>query len=380
MANPGGSDKGLLDRLNALKPSTINLGNSSKSASVPALEPDKPVSREEGLSDRLKSLRSQVESSPSLTTAAGNEAQPHTVAGTSDTPLPATTVNQGSLVPKDDDISPLLDTDDQTLEELLADLGSDEQWLEEVATEFSRSKDEQHQKVTALLEELGDASWHGREDDTSGYRQNLDGVHNDDPGDDSDGEHMTRETNDVLAQAMDEAEWEKANTPQGSVAAAKVHNRPGSGEIITGRVSTDSFGLPAVPTELQDQPGVPGISEQDADFEAQITSRMAALKVWGNTGRSLPSAPNSEVDELGLPVVPTFSPDDQPLKGVYKRHGYTDDDAKTWCTVCLEDGAIRCFGCDDDIYCARCWKEMHVGPSAGYEERGHRWEKFIKGR
>ncbi|KAJ2992984.1 hypothetical protein NUW58_g1984 [Xylaria curta] len=58
----------------------------------------------------------------------------------------------------------------------------------------------------------------------------------------------------------------------------------------------------------------------------------------------------------------------------------SDEDQRTWCVVCLEDGTVHCLGCDagDDVYCARCWKEMHVGPRAGYDERGHSWETLAR--
>lgn len=136
--------------------------------------------------------------------------------------------------------------------------------------------------------------------------------------------------------------------------------------------------LPAVPTELVDPAPTSGPAPRDgADpFESSIAARLAALKGAG--------APIIHTDSLGLPSAPTFRPEDNtptPKGRLAARSGYTDADQKTWCIVCLEDGTIRCLGCDDgtgvgDVYCARCWKEMHVGPSAGYDERGHAWEKF----
>lgn len=201
---------------------------------------------------------------------------------------------------------------------------------------------------------------------------------------------MTREADDVLSKAVDEAEWEKANEPpqRQSQPDSPVHDTEASGQDHAADESTaaqnygkdDPFNLPTVPYNLQDQPGLAEESQEDADFAAFITSRMAALKVNTPPARTLPSAPNSDVDAFGLPTAPSFAPADRPAPGLVKRVGYTDEDLKTWCVVCLEDGAIKCVDCDGDVYCARCWKEMHVGPSAGYDERGHRWEKFVRGR
>ncbi|ETS81960.1 hypothetical protein PFICI_06962 [Pestalotiopsis fici W106-1] len=373
MTDPAGSDNNLLDRLNALKPTTVNLDGSSKSvAPADTIERAKPATREDGLSDRLKSLRQQADSA----IPAPVQTQPQSIPTVTDTDIgtqgPATSAGSAREHDSADD---LLDTDDQTLEELLADLHSDEQWLEEVAAEVTRSKDDEHRRVTALLEELGTASSHEQEIKTPGYDEDRAGDGNSE--DDSDREDMQRDVDDVLARAMDEVDWESTNAPEEKSEVIKSSGPPKDDQNTT---SLDPFNLPAVPTELQEQSDLPETSEKDADFEADITKRMAALNGLGDDSRTLPSAPTSQVDELGLPVAPTFAPADRPVPGIIKRHGYTDEDSKTWCTVCLEDGAIKCLGCDDDVYCARCWREMHVGPSAGYEERGHQWEKFVKGR
>jgi len=31
-----------------------------------------------------------------------------------------------------------------------------------------------------------------------------------------------------------------------------------------------------------------------------------------------------------------------------------------WCVICNEDAKLRCGGCDDDLYCASCYKEFHL--------------------
>lgn len=263
----------------------------------------------------------------------------------------------------------LLDTDDQTLEELLADLGSDEQWLEDMATEYAN---DEHQRISAMLDALGKPRAESPHSTKSQPESN---------DDESDGEHMAQEADHVLAKAQDEVDWEKLNTPDAESAPARASEskkKPAPATIAPGGSKPDPFDLPKVPAGLQDPPEVPEIPHGD-DFEAEIASRMAALKGLGGKDSSLPSAPSTSIDDLGLPGAPTFAPGDRPVKGIYKRYGYTDEDQKSWCIVCLEDGTIRCIDCDDDIYCARCWKEMHVGLQAHYEDRGHRWEKYVKG-
>ncbi|KAI1128781.1 hypothetical protein F5Y10DRAFT_239884 [Nemania abortiva] len=383
MDDAGASDNSLLQRLNALKPSSVSLsGHPSLSESIPAstIERAKPPSREDALTARLKSLRNQT-TSDHENHGVGEPTQPHSAQKPQSSTRselgiqPAHTPTQVT-----DDVDPLLYTDDQTLEELLDDLRSDESWLDEVAAE-----EEEHQRVTALLADLSKSSSVDAKPDKQGANRDVSPRGSEaSSDDDSEGESMATDADYVLAKAMDEVEWEKINkTPspplQPTLKPPEDANQPSQDDAV--QTSNDSpFNLPAVPSKLQDQLDSPTPSAQtqsDVDFAASIASRMAALKLSGP--RALPSAPMDPVDSLGLPQAPTFAPADRPIPGVAKRTGLTDEDQKNWCVVCLEDGAVRCLGCEtgDNVYCARCWKEMHVGPQAGYDERGHKWETFM---
>ncbi|KAI1815218.1 hypothetical protein GGS20DRAFT_544460 [Poronia punctata] len=387
--NSPASDKSLLERLNALKPTSVNLISPSSSNSYPAstIERTTPPSREDALTARLKSLRHQGSNSAFPTATESNKllgqdrgkVTPSHPSG--DTKLQAKESSDlpqaGTPVSVTDDIDPLLFTDDQTLAELLEDLRSDDTWLDQVATE-----EEEHQRVTALLAELGNTPNAG----VSGSDvQDQDAGSSSD--DDSQGDDMVKEADSVLAKALDEVEWEKANKPPSPnlPGATAMHDSSkhqsqddtDKGPNLESPPSTGPLNLPQVPSESSDELSSPQEDQSDRDFTASIASRMAALKLSG--ARALPSAPAEEVDALGLPVAPTFAPADRPVPGLARRWGATDAEQKTWCVVCLEDGAVRCLGCDvdDNIYCARCWKEMHVGPRAGYDERGHSWETFV---
>lgn len=225
-----------------------------------------------------------------------------------------------------------------------------------------------------------------------------------DESDDSEGELMSNQVENVISRAMDELKLDSAQggdpgaaddlglptVPQDTTHTEEQDTPRNPPPQAAGGNSHDSdagLSLPTVPTALVDPAPTSGVlpsGNSRADpFESSIEARLAALKGAG--------APIIHTDELGFPSAPTFRPEDnRPAArlgrggvGASRGPGYTDADQKTWCIVCLEDGTIRCLGCAEDgggvggdVYCARCWKEMHVGPSAGYDERGHAWEKF----
>lgn len=87
----------------------------------------------------------------------------------------------------------------------------------------------------------------------------------------------------------------------------------------------------------------------------------------------------SDTAATNFPSTPTFHPSSS--RKVSVRRGapkptFTDDEISSWCEICNDDATVKCLGCDGDLYCARCWKEVHLGESAGLDEKGHRWVKY----
>ncbi|KAI8269346.1 Abscission/NoCut checkpoint regulator [Colletotrichum sp. SAR 10_98] len=383
-----GSDKSLLDRLSALKGGSpgVSLDRSSNAlnVSLTGIEPAKPPSREDALSARLRSLRNtperEVPPPPQLQshtskavgheTAARGEAASLSPAGPRGShPAAAPPQSQAPT----DDVDPFLETDDQTLEDLLSDedLGSQEQWNFDPKAESA--------KVNALLEELSKASpaQHVPDstDDGNGGGKARD-------ADDSDGEEMTKEVETLLSQALDDA---RLNTQPEDVPDPPSKHQGAADEAGEDQQGDGDpgFSLPSVPStiaapksdKVHDDGSLPGLSlpsvpsgqPKHEDLDDDLAARMAAL---GGLG-----APSE--GGMGLPSVPTFQPADRAVKRLTSKAGYTDEDADTWCTVCLEDATLQCLGCED-VYCARCWHEMHVGPVAAFDDRTHKAVRFIK--
>lgn len=304
----------------------------------------------------------------------------------------------------------LEEVDDQALDELLEGLQDDLNLQEDVPDE-AKNEDEDHidlhaiannndgiiendeERVQKLLAELAPKP------NNNSFADDNDDNNSDDEN--SDGEAMTKETNKILDQVQDEinlnggpTDLDNNNSNPFSLPSPPSGTRTPT--YTSPKSPSSSLNLPAVPTTLSPPPGCSAEEAADPNNITSLTARLSHL-------RSTPI----RTDAFGLPSVPTttlilpagsslpssssssgFPP--QPVSTKYQTRStkgwvgrgetYTDEDVKKWCTVCLEDATIRCEGCEDsedggggEVYCVRCWREMHVGPAAGWEERGHRW-------
>ena len=248
-------------------------------------------------------------------------------------------------------------TDDATLEELLGDVGVGRP-LPEMDGGKGPSGDDDA-KVKALLEELSQSI----PQDSASERKEEGGVDHekkggDDSDDDSDGEKMTTEADAVIARLRDEMEVEAAL----SKTRDSVEDDDDE-ESAQPTFSDPSLTLPSVPQD-PDSSSPPANANTSTNID-DITARLSALRA------------SSEPPASDLPSVPTSKPTKDNPKRLTSRTNYTDDDMDSWCTVCLEDATLRCLGCEDgDAYCTRCWREMHVGPAAAFDDRSHKAVQF----
>ncbi|KAK6214847.1 hypothetical protein QIS74_07866 [Colletotrichum tabaci] len=426
------NDNSLLDRLSALKGGTgsgvsFNRSSNALNVSLTGIEPAKPASKEDALAARLRSLRNTPEREESPLTAQPQAAKvtansrlnhqktylthgepaslsstspdsarlPHTEPATAAPPQTSSRSPAPSPAPalpavhaeSEDDVDPLLRTDDKTLEDLLSDedlldvSGPQSRWRFDPKSESA--------KVNSLLDELSKTSVDQRALSWKGSAGECEGARDAHSDDESDGEVMSREVENLLSQALDDAKLNSHSEKMpGPPSPGRSQSAPGHGNHRFSQDDNEGDGdgdlglsLPSVPSTFAapkaDDDGPGGLSlpsvplgapkhDAESDFDNDITARMAALGGLGSSS-----------DAMGLPSAPTFQPADRAVKRLTSKTGYTDEDAETWCTVCLEDATLQCLGCED-VYCARCWHEMHVGPAAAFDDRTHKAVRFVK--
>jgi hypothetical protein len=239
--------------------------------------------------------------------------------------------------------------DEQTLDELLAELGEpDDSWLEAGPEDNS---------VEALLREAKAA-----------LPKEQDGEHKEGEGKDDaeelDSKHDSNQededaANDYIAQVLAQVELEEKHNPPTSESELNskemdTQNHEANEDATAGSDQSPFPDLPTAPdTAPQDETSVP---EEDS-----LVARLTALS---------------------LPTTPSTAPKTKPKNKNTKTSNlptYTDEDIESWCVICNEDATLRCLGCEGDLYCAECWNEGHRGPDAGFEEKRHKALTFVKG-
>ncbi len=334
------------------------------SISIDVIDRKKTPTREDALATRLKSLREGAAASPASSTPKESAAPPRQPAPAAQMVPPSRTAKTDAPAKHyaDETADSVFETDDNTLEELLADVTPDEN--------SSRQDEPSDKQVKALLEQLSKEV--PQEDvssrDTKGNDQESD-------SDDSDGEKMNRKADDVIERFRDEAELEASrqkDADDDSDNQSPVDD-DGDNDDDSGTKASADLDMPSVPSNLDDLPSPASTAPKPKTVD-DIAARMAALRAPSN------DEDGDGGDSLDLPSVPTSRPAGKPVKRLTSRTNYTDDDVDSWCTVCLEDATLRCLGCDDDVYCTRCWKEMHVGPAAAFDDRTHRAVHFTRNK
>ncbi|CAD0082543.1 unnamed protein product [Aureobasidium vineae] len=302
------SDDALLARLNALRKSPVTL---SKTTSLDF--PSTPQrTTDSDLSARFRSL------------------------------TPNSTIASPLQKPEDTEHN---EEDDRTIEELLQDLGPEEQWSVQ-RDEGERIRDLMAEAKSALPVEDTEKEQGKDVDIEVGV---IEPEHDDEDDEDKERDEDKRD------------DEEAGDYVQRVLAELALENKYGGPEdeedADGGKMEDDDDGLslPSAPTELPLSPA----PDQDANIDDALSARFASLS---------------------LPGVPSFNPAKKPVniqKSVKSNlPRYTDEDMESWCCICNEDATVKCVGCDGDLYCQECWRDGH-GTGSG-QERGHRALAYAK--
>ncbi|KAM3419813.1 hypothetical protein BST61_g3144 [Cercospora zeina] len=341
-----GQDDDLLARLNALKPTSVKL---ETDAPVIDIRSSAPQTVEDTLAERLKTLRAGGSLSP-----VGN------VNSTAEPTPPAAETSERRVydeagAEKDPIRNWQGESNEQSVDDLLAELEADGQW---------KLDPEEPKSVQSLLREAQESL-----SKTAKPTSNPQGGHQDSgkissPAEDnndnavpgkSEDEQDEEDADEYIARVLAELDIEKKYGDAEHDEKEKEcsnHNAPGEGG--------DVLDLPSTPSQLKDAPVSSG-HEPPSYEDSELEARFSKLGF----------------DSLGLPSTPTSKPTSKPkvvasVKPKTKSNlpTYTDEDIDSWCCICNEDGEVRCLGCDGDLYCQACWSDGHgTGPG---QERGHK--------
>ncbi|MCJ1332115.1 hypothetical protein MMC10_008807 [Thelotrema lepadinum] len=338
LRSPSPVESELLSRLNALKQSSVNLGKTSSTESSNGKAIDDIAAR---------FLKFNADRKPEV----------------SETKSPSLGSEEGQYELEDD----------RTVEELLADLGPEDQWElnpddpKEVARLMTEAK------AALPNDEEGSNDFDmQRSDDSPDSRQNehviaedkvtkrLDAKTNPDniaPDDPENEETADAEAEAYLQQVLDELALEDDKGQDSEGATTPNEFMPETSppkpkpEYSKLQARLDPLDLPSTPDTL---PLVPSSSP--------------------------PRESTDDLEPLQLPSAPTTAPSRTSTKPKSNLPTYTDAQIENWCVICNDDATIRCIGCDGDLYCAKCWREGHVGPDVGLEQKHHRWVNFVQPR
>ena len=130
--------------------------------------------------------------------------------------------------------------------------------------------------------------------------------------------------------------------------------------------------LDEVALERQQEPvSTVSLSQQDRDSTATAPAHPDSF-----ASLVFPSMPDLPLPSWKLPSAPTAAPSSR--EPTSKPPGFSDQDIDSWCIICCANAAVKCFGCDGDLYCWGCWREGHVGEDVGLEEKSHVWERAVR--
>lgn len=259
--------------------------------------------------------------------------------------------------------------DEQSLDELLKELGEDQSsWLNN-ASEEDRVSDLLKEAKAALppqrdgdrdsTQEDGYKATAGRLDKEQIEIESEEQIRHQDEKDEKDAD-------DYIAQIMADVELQKKQGTymEDDSDSTGDQTEEGGSKSKPADITQAQARSAREPTPLDDLPSAPSTAPVLASIsDSDLEDRFASL--------SLPSTPSNKPTSAKPPSTGAKAKSNLPI--------YTDEDIESWCVICNEDVTIRCLGCEGDLYCQECWDEGHTGPEAGYDERRHKAVVYNRG-
>ncbi|KAJ4296279.1 hypothetical protein N0V90_006324 [Kalmusia sp. IMI 367209] len=348
MPDPPSQDDALLARLNALKKSSVSFSNTSSSSIVSSSPPSK-TSAPDDLAARFARLGSASPSSsprPSRTaTSSENKNAAPVIAPGAPSYLEGLADGVGGSATEANF------EDEKSIEELLGELGPQEDW--DVSRGDERDVGKLLKDIRSILPEVqasrkeeasegkeGLADWENVEVDVGSGEVSVEREKRDEDEGEGEGVETEKkkseeeEADDVIARVMTELAISKKYDPP-SPPNEDDHSDAGDekaehqAEDSKGKDGNDAgLSLPSAPTSFpQDD------FDRTQAIEDALTARLAAL-----------SSPSQTSDAMGLPSAPSFSPAKKPPKVQSTLASKLDQEIETWCIICSDDATLKCLG------------------------------------
>jgi hypothetical protein len=190
------------------------------------------------------------------------------------------------------------------------------------------------------------------------------------------------EANQLLAEARDalpkDVQWKEPELEN----AAKEEVKS------LGRCETSSHGK--IDEEAEAEISLQRILDEVELEKQQEPAAAATIPSHNTFPHSLPSVPKNSLASPAfpspaaistppsfiLPSTPTAAPSTRKPKP--NPSGFSNEEIDSWCVICCANATVKCFGCDGDLYCLGCWREGHTGEDVGLEEKTHVWERITR--
>uniref|UniRef100_A0A8D0G649 Zinc finger FYVE-type containing 19 n=1 Tax=Sphenodon punctatus TaxID=8508 RepID=A0A8D0G649_SPHPU len=164
---------------------------------------------------------------------------------------------------------------------------------------------------------------------------------------DLDPKQLEEEKNKLLAEAA--AELREENTRQEKILDVAKRLAVLQGQDPD-KVTLEDYKLPNSDEEMEEEEAIQRVLKQLTE-EASLDEA---------SGFNIPPDQTTQPVTLqqNLPEK-TKHKVSEPKPSLIAKVAESDEEELPWCSICNEDATLRCHGCDDDLYCQRCFREGH---------------------